>query len=198
MRCTALAAIALLTFAGSSAAQDLSIQSFPVGSDGNTITWEIRAEFLGTPPSDIVQIWADASFELFALSGSAASITIVDYNSSYDTLLGQAVISNNGSERVGFVGNSNFFFGSTDNSNPLYVMTVEVTSETSSQLCLELVGQNSAIFELAPFGDVRLYQDAQGNAGELSFEYVCIPPTPGTAAAFAVGGVIGARRRRSG
>ncbi|MEL7483722.1 MAG: hypothetical protein AAFN41_05135 [Planctomycetota bacterium] len=192
---TSIAAAALLAVAGSTAAQDLFVFANPIAFNGNTTTWEIQAEFFGTPPSDIVQIWADASFELFNPFDDQSSITILNYNSSYDTSLGQAVITDNGSNRPGFVGNANSFFGTPDASNPLTVMTVEVVSDVLPRLCLDLVGQNSAIFDLAPFGDVRLYQDAQGNAGELTFEFFCIP-APSAAALLGLGGLAAARRRR--
>ncbi|MEL7485503.1 MAG: PEP-CTERM sorting domain-containing protein, partial [Planctomycetota bacterium] len=60
---------------------------------------------------------------------------------------------------------------------------------------LDLVGQNSAIFDLPPFGDVRLYQDAQGNPGTLSFA-VEIVPAPASAALLGLGGLAATRRRR--
>ncbi|MEO0629539.1 MAG: hypothetical protein AAFY46_02285 [Planctomycetota bacterium] len=152
-------------------------------------TWTIQAEFRSTPPSDIVQIWADASFRLTSPSG--LPITITSYNPAYDTSLGPASITGNGTGVVRFVGSALPFFGTPDPSNPLVVATIE--TEAFPQI--ELFGQNSAVFERQPFGDVRLYMDAQGNAGELTFSTFWFP-SPGSATAFGALGLIAAHRRR--
>ncbi|MEO1534182.1 MAG: hypothetical protein AAFS11_01285 [Planctomycetota bacterium] len=179
-------ALMLIASAGAASAhaQDLMICVLPHGSG----TWTIEAEFRSTPPSDIVQIWADASFRL---SSNGSPMTITSYNPAYDTSLGQARITGNGTDVVEFVGNASSFFGTPDPSNPLVVATIE----TEGFPQIELFGQNSAIFELQPFGDVRLYMDAQGNAGELTFSTFWFP-SPGSAAAFGALGLIAARRQR--
>ena len=179
-----LALIVAAGAASTAAAQDLCITVAPDGLGGNG--WTVSAEFLSTPPSPIVMIWADASFDI---AGSNVSVT--SYNPSYDTTLGAAVITGNGTDTVSFVGNANAFFGTPDASNPLSVLSFTADSVDS----LTLVGQNSAIFTLAPFGDVRLYQNAQGQAGTLTFE-VKIIPAPASAALLGLGGLAAVRRRR--
>lgn len=184
MKLIALAAVA--GAASSATAQDLIIDIFPISGD----TFGVVAEFQSIPPTPIVQIWADASF---TLSGSAP-ITISSYNPAYDTSLGNAQLIDNGTNNVQFVGNANSFFGTPDSSNPLQVLTFDYSGSLAA-LSLNLVGQNSAIFELPPFGDVRLYQDAQGNPGELTFGIHFIP-APASAALLGLGGLCAARRRR--
>ncbi|MEO1534190.1 MAG: PEP-CTERM sorting domain-containing protein [Planctomycetota bacterium] len=181
------ALIAIAGVASSATAQDLCILVDDSDGDGE---WTITAEFLGTPPSDLVQAWADASF---VLAGDDA-ITINSFNPSYNTSLGPATITDNGTNTVGFVGNANSFFGTPDATNPLAVADFSYAGSFEA-LSLTLVGQNSAIFVLPPFGDVRLYQDAQGNAGTLSFE-VKVVPAPASAALLGLGGLAAARRRR--
>ncbi|MEL7485504.1 MAG: hypothetical protein AAFN41_14270 [Planctomycetota bacterium] len=169
----------------SAAAQDLNI----LCAFTRFNTWDITAEFRGVAPSPLVMAWADASF---VLTGRNISIGIPDYNPAYDTSLGDAIITGNGTDRVSFVGNANEFFGTTDSSNPLFVARVTADFITG----FELVGQNSAIFESPPFGDVRLYQDAQGNPGDLTFAVSIIFPAPASTGLLALGGLVSARRRR--
>ena len=179
--------IALVGVLASSPAHavDLQICVIPTGAT----SWEVTAEFLNTPPGDIVQIWADTSFRLTSFGG--APITITSYNQAYDTTLGPARITGNGTSVVEFVGNANSFFGTPDPGNPLLVATFE--SDFFADI--ELVGQNSALFDDgSPFGSVLLYQDAQGNPGELTFSTFWFP-SPGTTA-LAPLAFIATRRRR--
>lgn len=179
--------VAASAAAASAHAQDMLVCVLYQGGS----TWTVEAQFLTTPPNDIVQIWADASFRLTSFDGSPISIT--SYNPSYDTGLGNAIISGNGTGVVEFVGNANSFFGTPDPSNPLLVATIEADLGASPQI--ELFGQNSALFDLPPFGDVRLYMDAAGNPGELTFSTFWFP-SPGSAGVFGIAGVVAARRRR--
>ncbi|MEO1534188.1 MAG: PEP-CTERM sorting domain-containing protein [Planctomycetota bacterium] len=181
--------IALIAAAGAAstvAAQDLLITVAP--TDATLTNWQITANYQGVEPTPLQMAWADASFEI---SGSNIVMGAGDYNPAYDTTLGPAVITGSGTDTLSFVGNSNAFFGSTDDTNPLFVANFTADSVSS----LSLVGQNSAIFVLAPFGDVRLYQDAQGNPGELTFG-VEIVPAPASAALLGLGGLAATRRRR--
>ncbi|MEL7485505.1 MAG: hypothetical protein AAFN41_14275, partial [Planctomycetota bacterium] len=134
--------IALIAAAGAAstvAAQDLQI-SVVEQTLGN---WTITANYQGVEPTPLQMAWADASFEI---TGSNIVMESGDYNTAYDTTLGDAVITGSGTGTLGFVGNSNSFFGTTDDSNPLFVanFTADAVSGFS------LVGQNSAIFVLAP------------------------------------------------
>ncbi len=185
-----LALIAAAGMASTAAAQDLCITVAPDGLGGNG--WTIEAELLTAPPSPIIQIWANAGFQL---SGDGA-INITSYNASYDTTLGDAVLTDNGTNTVGFTGDADGtgFFGTPDASNPLAVASFTYDG-TFQALGMSLVGQNSAIFDLPPFNDIRLYQDAQGNAGSLSFE-IKIIPAPASAALLGLGGLAAVRRRR--
>ncbi|MEO1534181.1 MAG: hypothetical protein AAFS11_01280 [Planctomycetota bacterium] len=178
-----------LLVAGSAAAQPdmlVTVEDFN-GDD----SWSITAEFLTTPPSPIVQVWADASF---ALVGDGSPITITDYNPSYDTTLTDAVITDNGTDRVDFVGNANAFFGTPDSSNPLFVASFDYTGNMED-VRLFLIGQNSAIFEDPPFGDVRLYQDVNPDPRLLLTFEIQIVPAPAVLA-FAPFTAIALRRRR--
>ncbi|MEL6497300.1 MAG: hypothetical protein AAF937_06220 [Planctomycetota bacterium] len=176
--------------AGTAATQpDLLVSLSPLG--GSLDEWRISAELLTTPTNPIIQIWADASFRIV---GDGSPIEITSYNSSYDSTLGNAIITDNGSASPMFVGNANSFFGTPDSSNPLEVLQFTYTGFTGA-LCIELVGQNSAIFDMPPFGDVQLYQDAGGNPGPLSLEVFCIP-SPGTTPAIALAALTAVHRRR--
>ncbi|MEO0630217.1 MAG: hypothetical protein AAFY46_05760, partial [Planctomycetota bacterium] len=108
----------------------------------------------------------------------------------YDTTLGPASVTNG--PTASFVGNSNSFFGTPDPSNPLDVATFEYAGGFDD-LRLSLVGQNSAIFSVA-FGGVSLYQDVNGNPGELTWDVQYIP-APGTIA-LAPFALAATRRRR--
>lgn len=131
--------------------------------------WSMSAAFSGFQPVPVVQLWADASFEL---TGDGSPITITDYNPSYDTTLGAAQVSSG--PTASFVGNANSFFGVPDNSNPLWVADFSYNGTVPS-LSFDMVGQNSYLDNRPPFGDVILYQDAQGNPGSLTWDVVIIP-----------------------
>ncbi|MEL6498284.1 MAG: hypothetical protein AAGJ54_04860 [Planctomycetota bacterium] len=178
----------ILLAAGSAASQpDMLITVDNVEND----RWEISAKFLTQPPSAIVQVWADTSFRLF---GDGSDFTITDWNPSYDTsLLRSPPVVINGPVAE-FVGNANDFFGTTDPSNPLWAVDFEYEGDPTA-LRLELEGQNSAIFEQPPFGDVRLYQDFSGNPGSLTWDVVIIP-SPGTLALAPLALVAAQRRRK--
>ncbi|MEO1715520.1 MAG: PEP-CTERM sorting domain-containing protein [Planctomycetota bacterium] len=192
-----LALIAAAGVASTATAQDLTIT---VDTPDNSFTnWVVTAEI--TDPASvsanaIVQVWADASF---VINGSNINIDPASVNPAYTTTLGPFVISDNGTDSVGFVGNANSFFGTPDSSNPLTVLEFTADGIPTS---LDLVGQNSAIFDQPPFGEVILFQDALGNlvdpnTGEpyASFE-VIIVPAPASAALLGLGGLAAVRRRR--
>ncbi|MEL6497301.1 MAG: PEP-CTERM sorting domain-containing protein [Planctomycetota bacterium] len=184
-----LALLAVAGLASTATAQDLLICVDDLDGDG---LWTITAEYIGTPPTPIVQAWADTSF---ALTGDGADITINnDFNTAYNTTLGDAVISNNG-DNATFVGNANAFFGTPDASNPLFVATFNYAGDPTA-INLALVGQNSVIFDLPPFGDVQLYQDATGAAGPQTFAVEYKIPAPASAALLGLGGLAAVRRRR--
>ncbi|MEL6497302.1 MAG: hypothetical protein AAF937_06230 [Planctomycetota bacterium] len=193
--------VALLAFAGvatSAAAQDMTVNVIERAGGG---TWDVTATFNTTPPTAIVQLWADAEFQITAAAGLTVDIDEASVNGSYTTTLGDFVITDDGTNSVGFVGNANAFFGTPDASNPLSVLTFSTssgsTADTPAVSDFVLVGQNSAIFELDPFGDIQLYQDATGAAGPLSFEVNIVPiPAPASAALLGLGGLAAARRRR--
>ncbi len=179
-----LALIVAAGAASTAAAQDMTVLVAPTGG-GN---WDITATFNTTPPNPLVQVWADANFVI----AGASPIEITSFNPSYSTSLGPAQIIDNGTTSVQFVGSANTFFGTPDGSNPLAVASfTSATTPTS----LTLVSQNSALFAQPPFGDVRLYLDAQNNPGSLSFE-VIIVPAPASAALLGLGGLAAIRRRR--
>lgn len=179
------ALIAVAGVASSATAQDMivCVEEVSAGS------WEITAELVTSPSANaLVQVWADASF---VIDGSA--ITINNYNASYDTSLGNAVITGNGTDSVSFVGNANTFFGTTDASNPLAVASFSAASVSG----FSLVGQNSALFVSPPFGEVLLYQTALNEPGSLTFAVEIKPiPAPASAALLGLGGLAAARRRR--
>ena len=179
------ALIALAGVASNATAQDMIICVEEVSAG----SWEITAEFVSNPPATIDQLWADTSFDL---NGSA--ITINSYNPSYDTTLGNAVITGNGSDSVNFTGNSNAFFGTPDPSNPLAVLSFTASSVDS----LVLTGQNSALFDDgSAFGLVELYQSALGEPGTRTWAVEIKPiPAPASAALLGLGGLAAARRRR--
>ncbi|MEO1716107.1 MAG: hypothetical protein AAFR76_03250 [Planctomycetota bacterium] len=176
-------ALALLV-AGSAAAQpDMLITVDNVAGD----EWTISAEsfvFI-----DIIQLWADASFELI---GDGSPITITSYNPSYDTLLGDAVVTNG--PTASFLGVANNQFGIADPSNPLYVLDFEYAG-AFDDVTLTLVGQNSGEFRAGGFSFLELYQDANGNPGSLTWDIRYVP-TPATLA-LAPMVLVKARRRRS-
>lgn len=180
-----LALIAAAGLASTATAQDMTVLVAP---NGNVDGWDITATFNSTPATPIVQVWADVSFNL----AGADAITIDSFNAAYNTTLGPAVITGNGSTSVDFVGNANAFFGTPDNSNPLLVASF---TSASAPTALTLFGQNSAIFDLPPFGDVQEYLSATGDAGTLSFEVVIVP-APASAALLGLGGLAAIRRRR--
>ncbi|MEO0630370.1 MAG: hypothetical protein AAFY46_06545 [Planctomycetota bacterium] len=179
--CAALAAVAV--GAGATDAQpDMLITVDNVSGDA----WEISAEYLTTPPQPIIQLWADASFEL---TGDGAAIMFTNYNPAYDTSLGNATVVDG--PIASFVGNSNTFFGTPDDSNPLFVARFTYAGDAAA-LTLDLVGGNAAIFSQPPLGNVQLYQDPLGNPGPLTWDVQYIP-APATLAPFALAA---ARRRR--
>ncbi|MEO0630214.1 MAG: hypothetical protein AAFY46_05745 [Planctomycetota bacterium] len=145
-------------------------------------------EYFGSQPVPAVQIWADAGFEL---TGDGSAITITGYNPSYDTVLGPALVTNG--PTAGFVGNANSFFGVPDGSNPLFVADFTYEGSVAS-LGFDMVGQNSYIDDLPPGGSVRLYQDAAGNPGDLTWDVIIIPAPATLALAPMV--LVAARRRR--
>lgn len=150
--------------------------------------WTITAKFLSPSSWPILQVWTDTSFEL---SGDGSIITITDYNAVYDTVLGNAFVSNG--PVASFVGNVTPFIGSpVDSSNPLSVARFAYSGNANS-LALRMVSQNSVIFD-QPLGVVDLYQDSNGNPGEYSWDVVVIP-APG-AMALAPLALIAARRKR--
>ena len=178
--------LALLVTGSAAAQPDMLVTVEDFNGDG---FWSLSAEFLSTPPSDIVQVWADVDI---VLRGDSP-IWIGDINPSYFKA-GLGGITNNGTEEVFFVGNANAFFGTPDTSNPLSVLDFQYAGSVGA-LSLDFVGQNSAIFDLAPFGDVRLYQDNLGNPGELSFE-IRIVPAPAAVSVAPVVLLAATRRRR--
>ncbi|MEL6497298.1 MAG: hypothetical protein AAGJ54_10985 [Planctomycetota bacterium] len=153
-------------------------------------SWSITAEFLSTPPSPIVQLWADASFRL---TGDGSDITFTDYNPAYDTSLADAEIVNG--PIASFAGFASLapFFGTPDSSNPLYVASFDY-SGSFADLSLFLFGQNSAVFELQPFGDVQLYTGGGLGPFPLTFDVLVIP-LPGTLMISPIA-LLATRRRR--
>ena len=203
--------VALLAFAGvasTAAAQDLTINVVERVGGG---TWDVTAvlnnpDQLSTNP--IVQVWADAEFQVTAASGITIDIVDSSEYAAYTTTLGPFVITDDGTNSVGFVGNANSFFGTPDASNPLSVLTFTTSSgstpDTPAVADFQLVGQNSALFDQPPFGEVILYQDALVNltdplTGEpyAPFNINIVPiPAPASAALLGLGGLAAARRRR--
>ncbi|MEL6497550.1 MAG: hypothetical protein AAF937_05905 [Planctomycetota bacterium] len=178
-------AIALLAAGTASAQPDMLITVNNVSGD----SWTVSAELLTTPTFlPLIQLWADASF---SLTGDGSFITITDYNASYDTTLGNALVTNG--PVASFIGNSNSFFGVPDSSNPLFVLDFTYAGRLDA-LELALVGQNSAVFKSFS-GDVLLYQDASGNAGQLTWDVRYIP-APATLALAPLGLAAVRRRRR--
>ncbi|MEL7482986.1 MAG: hypothetical protein AAFN41_01410 [Planctomycetota bacterium] len=181
-------ALALLV-AGSAAAQpDMLITVDNVSGDA----WTISAELVAfTPPTPIVQLWADASFEI---TGDGSTITFTDYNPAYDTTLGPAQIING--PTASFVGNSNSFFGTPDPSNPLFVANFEYAG-TLQALDLQLVGQNTYVGASAGGfdGDLRFYSNVKDITGSLLTWEVQYIPAPGALAVMPVL-LAGLRRRR--
>lgn len=178
-----LAALTVLLTGSAGAQPDMRVTVEDFNGDGS---WSITAEFLTTPPSPIVQLWADASFRI---TGDGSDIAFTDYNPSYDTSLGDAVVTNG--PVASFVGNANAFFGTPDSSNPLYVASFDYAGSIND-LQLVLFGTNSAIFDLPPFGDVRLYLGIDTLFG-LTFE-VQIVPAPASLAVASL--ALAATRRR--
>ncbi|MEO1535136.1 MAG: hypothetical protein AAFS11_06200 [Planctomycetota bacterium] len=151
--------------------------------------WEISAEFLPVF-APIIQLWADASFEL---TGDGSPITITSYNPSYDTTLGDAIVTNG--PTASFLGNANDFFGTTDPSNPLFVATFEYAG-AFDDLTLTLVGQNSGELALPPSG-FFLYQDRFGNPGSRTWDVQYIPaPATLALAPLASMALVASRRTR--
>ncbi|MEO1717902.1 MAG: hypothetical protein AAFR76_12405 [Planctomycetota bacterium] len=152
--------------------------------------WTISAEIL-SPPSfqAIVQVWADTSFEL---TGDGSAITIISYNPSYDTTLGNAFVSNG--PTATFIGNANSFFGIPDSSNPLFVLDFTYAGGFE-ELELQLVGQNSALFDNFG-GSIDAYQFADGSPGNLTWDVQYIPAPATLALALAPITLIASRRRR--
>lgn len=179
-------ALTLLVAGSASAQPDMLICVEDL--DGNGL-WSITAEYLSNPPSAIEQVWADTSFEL---TGDGSDIRIVDFNPSYSVGIAPFILDG---EIFRFEGNSNVFFGIPDPSNPLWVLDVQYFGDPSA-LGMTLLGQNSAIFQNQPFGDVRLYQDAMGNPGELTYD-IKIIPAPATLALAPIALVAARRRRKS-
>ncbi|MEL6798036.1 MAG: PEP-CTERM sorting domain-containing protein [Planctomycetota bacterium] len=203
--------VALLAFAGvasTAAAQDLTINVVERLGGG---TWDVTA-VLNNPTqlsmNDIVQVWADAEFQVTAAPGLTIDIDEGSVNPAYTTTLGPFVVTDDGTNSVGFVGNANSFFGTPDASNPLSVLTFTTsagsTPDTPAVADFQLVGQNSALFDLAPFGEVILYQDALGNLIDpltnepyAPFNINIVPiPAPASAALLGLGGLAAVRRRR--
>ncbi|MEL6311844.1 MAG: hypothetical protein AAFQ17_05675 [Pseudomonadota bacterium] len=195
----------VLALAGSAAGQDLivDIYSTPIPN-----TFVVGAEFFSSLPSgttSITSIWADVGVEI---EGAGPDVEFFSFNPAYATSLGAPVLTNG--PTATFVGNTNRFFGTPDASNPLFV-TAFTYDGPASELSLNIVGQNSALFEGpgSPFGIVELYQDIAGNPGTLSIglsffgfpsvslEQVPWIPTPASGAVFAVATVmLGNSRRR--
>ncbi|MEO1535139.1 MAG: hypothetical protein AAFS11_06215 [Planctomycetota bacterium] len=166
------ASLVVLVAGTASAQPDMLITVDNVAGDD----WSISAEFLSSLPGPLVQLWIDASFEL---TGDGSTIAFTEYNPAYDTTLGPAQVVNG--PTASFIGNSNAFFGTPDPSNPLFVANFDYDG-AFDDIRLTLVGQNSFFAEGGGFdGIFRLYQDAQGNPGELTWDVVYIP-APGSLA----------------
>lgn len=190
--------LALIAFAGAAStatAQDLTVTIAPTGGDN----WEVTAEFNGTLPgaaTTIDAVWSDASF---SISGDAPITFGTGWNPGFSSaLFGDPAITNDGSNSVTWVGVQPAApLGTPDNSNPLFVDDFTYAGDAAA-LSASFVGQNSGLFSgdpAQPFGTIALYQDAQGNAGELSFEIVIVP-APASAALLGLGGLAAVRRRR--
>ncbi len=158
-------ALALLLTGSASANPDMLITVDNVS--GNQ--WRISSEFFTIVSYPIVQIWMDTSFEL---TGDGSPITITSYNPSYDTMLGNAAVTNG--PTATFVGNATDFFGTVDPSNPLDVIEFEYAGSFDA-IELTMVGQNGFLSYAHPFGTVELYQDANGNPGPRTWDVRYIP-----------------------
>ncbi len=194
-----VALIALAGVVSSASAQDLVITIAPTGGDN----WEVTAEFFGSLPTGttgIGAIWSDSSFRV---TGNAP-ITfnpggVYNGNPGYVSgLFGPPAITGDGTNNVLWVGvQPTAPIGSPDNSNPLFVDDFTYAGDAGA-LTASLVSQNSAAFvgnPANPFGTIVLYQNAQGNPGDLTFEIVIVP-APASAALLGLGGLAVARRRR--
>jgi hypothetical protein len=190
-----VALIALAGVASTATAQDLTITIAPTGGDN----WSVTAQYSGALPgaaTAIDAVWSDASFNI---SGDAPITFGTGWNPGFTSaLFGDPAITNDGSNSVTWVGvQPGAPLGAPDASNPLFVDDFTYAG-TAAGLSAELVGQNTALFSgdpLQPFGTIALYQDAQGNAGELTFEIVIVP-APASAALLGLGGLAAVRRRR--
>lgn len=173
--------------AGSAAAQpDMLVTVEDFNGDGN---WSITAEFLTTPPGPILQLWASTDFELV---GDGSPISITDYNPAYDTSLDSPEITNG--PVAAFYGATYQFFGTPDSSNPQYVAAFDYAG-SSGDLDLVLVGENYALFDSSPFGDVEFYTSRDLRDQVILTFDVIIVPAPNTLG-LAPLALIATRRRR--
>ncbi|MEO1583572.1 MAG: hypothetical protein AAFR96_03240 [Planctomycetota bacterium] len=197
MKVTLLAA-ALLAAAGTGFGQsDTIFRVIPIDDAGRwaiTAEMNITADLLGGA-TGVAIVWADTGFELTG-DGSEITIDAASANPGYTSaIFGSPDIANG--PTATFVGvQPGGGLGSPDSSNPLRVVEFDYAGDIAS-LGMRLVGQNNALFlgdPRKPLGDIRLYQDIDGNPGQLSFKIIIVP-VPATLA-FAPIALVAARRRR--
>ncbi len=212
-----LAALIIVTAGGSTAAQNCWFTVSPTTEPG---LFAVSARFFNAPlPGDttrVASIWSDVGFSIeptFASSGMP--ITFESFNPAFRSdLFGDPQISDRSSTPTTFRGFQapEPIGGNPDPSDPLHVATFRYGG-AFLDLRFALVGQNAALFAgdpAMPFGTVELYLDAQGSAGDLSFnadlffgtvdtadlaDFIVIP-TPGTLALAPLALVVARRRRR--
>jgi hypothetical protein len=187
-----LALLAAAGLASTAAAQaDLVVCVEEVSAGNWTVFGQYNGPILGT---GISQIWSDTSVRI---TGNG-NIDIGAFNNSYNSFFGPPVITGDNSTNVTFVGTAPgpLLGGVFDASNPLNVFSFTYGG-AAANLALTLVGQNTAFFAQAPFGNPVNYQNADGTPGQLTFAVVIKPiPAPASAALLGLGGLAAARRRR--
>ncbi|MEM9167565.1 MAG: hypothetical protein AAGB48_11165 [Planctomycetota bacterium] len=174
-----LAMLAAAGFAASAAAQDTTVTIEPTG---NGDEWSITAVFSGDTSNvagftGIWNVWSEARFTLTSTDGV---ISGVDANDAYDNSPFPTDVTGDGTSSVRIDARSPgrpSANAANDSSNPLAVATFNYTG-TAAGLSAALVDQNSITFTSTnPFADANeLYQNAQGNPGSRSLEFVSFNP----------------------
>ncbi|MEL6796270.1 MAG: GC-type dockerin domain-anchored protein [Planctomycetota bacterium] len=168
-------AVSLAALASPALAQTLAISFEPTGEPN---TYEMVGEFFGPFQvnlsqyfiDDVRSVWADTHVRL---TGDGP-ITVLDWNPTYDTQLGGPVITANGAAQIEFQGNTNNFFSTLDESNPLRVMRFRYEGSPSA-FSAEMAGQNSLLLDGAPHLLIFLYMNVSGELGLATHSFGPLP-----------------------
>ncbi|MEO1534096.1 MAG: GC-type dockerin domain-anchored protein [Planctomycetota bacterium] len=152
------AAVTLAAFASPALAQNLAISFQPTGEPN---TYDMVAEaFAPFPPphmdgfslADVFCVWADTQVRLVG----DAPITVLEWNTGYDLVIGGPEIVGSGTGTVEFKGAQTNYFGTPDSSNPMVAFRFRYDG-TPAAFAAEMIGQNSIAFATAPHLSVYVF-----------------------------------------